>query len=127
MHHWIFVMNGASDDFKKRIQSGRWPIYSRTQHRNDLSSGDNVVFYLAGKLNKKLLGTAKVSSDLEPDKEHDFSVAVSEVDLWKKPIEMKKLLGSLGFIKNKDNWGMHLQGGVIPLPKEDYKKIIGSR
>lgn len=119
-------MNGTEDDFKKRIKSGKWPIFSKTHHRNKLRIGHDIIFYLAGKSNKKILGTAKIASKLQIDKDSDFTVSLSEVDVWKKPLFFKELVSSLGFIKNKDNWGISLQGGAIPLPEEDYNKIINS-
>lgn len=123
MANWIFVMAGDIKGFQERIKSDTWPIFFKTHHRNEIRSGDSIIFYLAGKLNKKLLGKGTLSSGLMANKE-EYSVSISNVEIWKEPLLMKKLLNSLSFIKNKDNWGMHLQGGIIPLPAEDYEKIL---
>ena len=120
-------MRGTPDEFRTRVNGKRWPLFSRTQRRNELKSGDVIVFYLAGRLNKKLLGTGKVSSKLYSNEEHDFFVDISDVDVWKKDIPIKKLVASLSFIKNKDNWGLNLQGGVVPISKEDYTKIMNEK
>ena len=126
MQHWIFVMTGTVYDFNKRIDGGKWPIYTLTRRRKDLKPGDKIVFYLAGLHNMKLLGTAKISSKLHVDKVHDFTVDISDVAIWKKPKPMKELVSSLGFIKNKSNWGLSIQGGVVSLPPQDYETIISA-
>lgn len=123
MASWVFVMNGDFDGFKDRIKCGQWPIYSKTHHRNEVRSGDDVIFYLAGKPNKKIIGKAVLSSNLTSDGS-EYSLSISNIEIWKQPIPMKELVASLGFIKNKSNWGMHLQGGIIPLPRDDYEKIL---
>ena len=113
-------MKGTPDEFKTRVDGKKWPIFKTTHHRNELRIGDVIMFYLAGKENMKILGTAKISSKLKTDSEFDYSIDISDIDIWKKPKPLKKFLDSLGFIRNKDKWGMSLQGGIIPLPKKDY-------
>lgn len=123
MASWIFVMTGDVEGFGGRIKSGEWPIFRKTHHRNEMRAGDKIVFYLGGKNNKKLMGIATISSGLRKNGEEYF-VSISEVEVWKDPLEMRKLVDSLGFIKNKDNWGLYLQGGVIPLPQKDHDTIL---
>lgn len=123
MANWIFVMTGDHQEFKDRIKGGNWPIFSKTHHRNEIRKGDHIVFYLGGKPNKNLIGTASLSSGLS-DGDTDYFVSISNVDVWKRPLQMKELVGSLSFIKNKDNWGIYLQGGITPLPPDDYDKIL---
>src|SRR5574337_1947934 len=111
MSNWIFVMTGDMDEFKKRIKGAKWPIFKRTHHRNEIKKGDQIIFYLGGKPNKNIMGTAMLSSDLVADSESDYSTSISKVDIWKKPLPMKSIVGSLDLVENKDNWGLYLQGG----------------
>lgn len=124
MARWVFVMTGDMEKFKERIESGKWPIFSKTHHRKEIRSGDHVIFYLGGKPNKKLVGKTTLSSALMNDEGGEYLVSISNVEIWKEPVLIKTIVGSLSFIKNKDNWGMHLQGGVVPLPAGDYDKIL---
>lgn len=123
MPNWIFVMTGNNADFLTRTSSGKWPIFKRTVNRNDLKKGDNVIFYLGGNSNKKIMGSATVNSGLEVNGD-EFSVDLSDVQILDKPIRMSSILESLVFIRNKKNWGAYMQGGVVRLPKTDYNTII---
>ena len=116
-------MTGNNADFLTRANSGKWPIFKRTVNRNDLEKGDNIIFYLGGNNNKKIVGTATVSSGLNPNND-GFSVDLSDVCILDKPIRMSSILESLVFIRNKKNWGAYMQGGILRLPKTDYNMII---
>ena len=116
-------MTGNNADFLTRVSSGKWPIFKRTGNRDNLEKGDNIVFYLGGNNNKKIMGTATVSSGLNPN-DDEFSVDLSNVCILDKPILMLSILESLAFIRNKKNWGAYMQGGVVWLQKTDYNMII---
>ena len=120
---WIFVMKGNKIDFHARLEKGQWPIYKNTGNRSKLKKGDSVVFYLGGLRNKKFMGTATLTSGVEPDGE-DFAVGLSKVDIWKSPVFVPSILGSLDFVPNKRNWGAYFQGGVVWLSKKDYNTIL---
>lgn len=116
-------MTGNNVDFLTRTSSGKWPIFKRTVNRNELKIGDHVIFYLGGNNNKKIMGSATVSSGLNVN-EDEFLVDLSDVCIFNKPIQMSSILGDLVFIRNKKNWGAYMQGGVVRLPKVDYNMII---
>jgi len=80
----------------------KWPIYQRTGNKKLLGIGDNVVFYLGGIRNMKFMGTAVLSSKIEPEGD-DFTVGLSDLDIWKKPVSVSEILDSLGFVGNKKN------------------------
>ena len=123
MPYWIFVMKGNEVDFHARIEKEKWPIYRRTGNRKSLRKGDNVIFYLGGIRNMKFMGTASLSSELEPEGE-DFTVGLSNLDIWKNPILVPSILDSLGFVGNKRNWGAYFQGGAVWILKKDYNAIL---
>ena len=126
MSNWIFVMTGNNADFLTRASSGKWPIFKRTVNRNELEKGDNVIFYLGGSNNKKIMGHAVVGSGLEVNGD-EFTVDLSDVHIFDKPILMSSILESLMFIRNKKNWGAYLQGGVVRLQKKDYVTILSKK
>ena len=126
MPAWIFVMRGNEDDFLARLKGEKWPIYQRTPNRTSLTKGDSIIFYLAGVHNMKFMGAATLSS--EADAEGDaFSVRISNVDVWKKPVLIKLILESLNFVPNAKKWGAYFQGGAIWISKEDYNTILAKK
>jgi hypothetical protein len=127
MSKWIFVQSGKREDFDERIETGKWPIFKLTHHRNRLKKGDIVLFYLGGKPNKKILGTGVLGSRLKPEPGDEFSVELADVEIWDEPLSMKEMVESMDFIKNKKNWGIYFQGGITPLPQKDYERILNFR
>ena len=125
MTSWIFIMTGTIEDFTERITNGKWPIYKLTQNRFKIKKNDNIVFYLAGPNNGKILGNAKLSSNVKKEsKNGDGDIEISDVDLWKNPVLVKDNVESLDFVKNKNNWGAYFQGGVKSLDTKGYKQIL---
>lgn len=123
MSNWIFVMTGKLEDFKKRIESKKWPIFRLTHHRKAIKKGDKILFYLGGKPNKKILGSAVLSSRIKTESD-EFSIGLDDVEIWKKSVMMKQVLEEIDFIKNKKNWGIYFQGGITALTEKNFKKII---
>ena len=125
MSSWIFIMTGSIEDFTERITNGKWPIYKRTQNRFKIKKNDDVVFYLGGMNNGKILGTGKLSSNVKKQSmDGDGDIEISDTDLWKNPVLVKDNVESLDFVKNKNNWGAYFQGGVKSLGSKDYKQIL---
>lgn len=118
----MFVITGDDAEFLKRISMKKWPIYSRTSHRKKLKEGDRILFYLAGESRKKFAGSATIASDLEKEND-DFTVALSEIKKWGKQVPILSIIESLEFIRNKSNWGIYMQGGVVSLSDKDYNTI----
>ena len=71
----------------------------------------------------KFLGTATLSSGIEPEGE-DFTVGLSDIDIWKKPVSVQQIVDSLGFVGNKKNWGAYFQGGAVWIMEKDYNSIL---
>jgi len=124
MSKWIFVTTADIEEFNRRMDEKRWPIYKHTPHKSQLRDGDDVVFYMGGNGGQKFLGKGTISSSLVHD-ERNYHVPISNVIVWKKPVAIRPMIPELRFIFRKDaRWGVHLQGGVIPLYDDDYKLII---
>lgn len=118
-------MTGMLDEFTKRIENNKWPIFRRTQNRFKIAKNDNIVFYLGGPGNGKILGTAKLSSKVKTaSKEGDGDIEIIDIDIWNTPVLVKEHVDALDFIKIKDNWGVFFQGGVKSIDKKDYQQIL---
>ena len=140
INYWIFVTNNrpfiAEDAYRLRMAHGLWGIGNRTANRTSLEAGDKVVFYLTSPA-MAFAGTATISSTYLSDEERDklisedvflstkFGARFHEIDQWKEPRRIKPLLQHLDFIRNKQKWGTHLQGGIIRISEADYDQIIG--
>ena len=101
-----------------------WMIYTYTPNRRKIQEGDKIVFYKAGFGNMAVLGTAEISSEVKPQKGGiDFTVGLRNIEVWKKRVLMKPLVGSLDFVASKETWGTKLQGGVARISEKDYNTI----
>lgn len=120
---WIFVISDGNDVFKKRIDEEKWPIFQNTHNRKRLRIGDKIIFYKAGTDGKKFLGSASITNKSN-EYNGSFSIVLSNIDIWKKPIKVASVLNNLKFIKNKTLWGCYFQGGVKPLTESDYSTIL---
>ena len=125
MSQWIFVIKDDESVFDKRIKNKSWPIYPGTKFQTFLEIGDAIVFYQAGQHAQKFLGTAVVNSDVKsiPDK-IDHYLNIDRIDVWKNPLSIRGMLSQLSFIVNLNNWGLHMQGGILKLNENDYSIIL---
>lgn len=123
MSCWIFVINDTDKVFEKRIKEEQWPIFRRTQNRTRLKTNDKVIFYKAGKEGQKFLGSATIGSELKKAGIFDFQLRLTSIDVWKKPVAMNEVINDLDFIKNKNSWGNHFQGGVRAITKKEFNAI----
>jgi len=130
--YWIFVSFPYSDYntgsifemMNKLKQSRRWPIGKRTHHKLKLSIDDKILFYQAGEEGKEIVGSGKVVSGLQHDKNSFFDyVIVENIELWDKPVQIRKLIKNLSFVKNKKRWGIHMKGGIVKISEKDYELI----
>ena len=125
MRHWIFVIRADESVFKKRIEQKKWPIFHATKFRVFLEICDNVIFYKAGEGGQKFMGTAVLKSQATPIPDKvDYYVDMEKIDIWKNHPSIRNLIPDLGFIKNKDHWGLYVQGGVLRIEKNDYSTIL---
>ena len=121
---WIFVIKNTDEEFEKRMKLQSWMIYTYTPNRRQIQEGDKIVFYKAGYGNMAVLGTAETSSEVKPQNGSiDFTVGLRHIEVWKKRVLMKPLVGSLDFFVSKEQWGNKLQGGVLRISEKDYNTI----
>jgi len=125
MPHWIFVISNSDSEFEKRMKKKEWPIFSFTANRKKLEIDDSVVFYKAGIGGQKFLGKAEVASKIKKGEgKIDYFVSLKNTESWKKPVKIKPLVGKLDFIKDKNVWGRHMQGGVRSLSGKDFSTVV---
>ncbi len=149
MNYWIFVVKEQKEDgkilsareiFVQRMKDHFWGIGEKTPNRKNLTEGDKAVYYI-GSPEMVFAGTATLASSCfelndSQKKEYghgkrsfmpDYGVRLEEIDVWQNPKSVKDLVPHLEFIENKEFWGTYFQGGVRPIPGEDFKIIIGER
>lgn len=133
--YWIFILKEASgrslEEFRTRIGQRHWGLYKSTKNRKIIQDGDAVVFYLAGEGGQKFLGTAAVEREpfiITPRLKakspslsgFDYAIRLSNIELYKTPVRIREVLPRLEFIRNKQYYGVYLQGGVKQIGESDF-------
>lgn len=131
-NNWIFISvpytdfnRGNINEIANKIKESRmWPIGRKTRFRNLLSKGDNVLFYQGGDEGGKIVGSAVLASGVINNEKdmYDF-VSLANLELWKRPVEIRTVREKLSFIKNSKNYGVYFQGGIIKIPEKDFEQI----
>lgn len=117
-----------------------WYLTPSAPYRNRFVEGDRIVFYLGGKEGGRVFvgqGTvAGVSEPLTRDDEaflaalglpfFGWRVPLSEAITWGKQVPIKNLVPELTFIKDKQNYGLHLRSGIVAMSEADYQRILGA-
>ncbi len=94
--------------------------------------GDRALFYVGGRRGGKFAGRCVISSKprsllrsgrREEVRGMDYVIILDKVEIWNKPRFVKSLVDKIGFIDDKENWGMYLQGSLVPIPDEDFELI----
>ena len=117
---------GVGERFKKAIQR--------------VKPGDKLIFYvMQTRKNKDVIPsriTGIFEAASEPYKESTkifkpygtentfpYRVKLKPIKIFEKPINFKKLVPKLSFIKNKQKWTGSLRRAMIEIPEKDYKTI----
>ena len=125
MSYWIFVIRDDDSVFDNRIKQKKWPLFQSTKFRTCLEIGDNIIFYKAGKNAQIFLGSAVIKNPGEEiSGKMVYNADLEEIDIWKKQPSIRNLIKNLRFIKNKEHWGLNLQGGIIEVDDKDYSLIL---
>lgn len=130
------LKESAIDIFNKRIEEKKYPLYLRTPNLNEIKDDDEVIFYIAGsgKEKQSFVGQAIIQkvetpkeSLIDPDKDNIEVIKY----LWFKKIKIfetskniKSIIDKLEFVKNKNNYGAYLMGGVKKLNQKDFNLLI---
>lgn len=142
MRNWIFVVSSVSprELLASRIERGLWPLAIMTGGRSLMSEGDRVFFYL-GKPEFAFVGTAVIvakSERIRQPKRTGFAVQdrlknvwtygvrIGKSELWKEPLAIRPIVKDLSIFPRKDCWGAYFQSGVLEVPEQDVRVIIGS-
>jgi hypothetical protein len=141
MNYWIFVHTGINADktFLQLTELKNWGFETKPLIKNrinELRKGDVVVFYVGGRNGKYLSGEARLTSNAHtPTRESvggpknvkvDSMIDFDNMDLWngqKIHVSNPCIRQKLGFIKNKDNWGMTFGQSLVKITESAYKDI----
>lgn len=149
MNHWIFTATphkgdgyslSSQDIYNTRMADRFWGFNLTTPNLRKLRPGDKVVFYL-GRPKKAFAGTATLGTAAteltDEQKEHyshgisfyrpDVGVFVEDIDIWPASKHVESMLDELAFVRNKESWQSHFQGGVTAISAEDYDAILSSQ
>jgi len=122
--NWIFITKSTSEELNRQVVNKKWPIYQYTPNKKKLQVGDNIIFYKAGQDGQKFIGKARINTKLANNGSTDYSIGISNIEIWEKPIAIKDIISELQFIVDKINWGIHFQSGVRRISDNDYRTII---
>ena len=123
MQNYIFTINDTDKELKRRLDLKKWPVFKKTQFADDLKKGDRIVIYEAGDGKHRFIASAIVKSLSRDNFENRF-VDIDEIDVWAKPLDIKKMFGELEIIRNQSHYGVYLAGGIKKLTHHDYDFII---
>jgi len=125
MTYWIFTINDTDNEFEKRVNEKKWPIFNRTPNRRSLMKDDLVVFYKAGVKNaQEFIGKAELDSEAGKAGIINYAVKLKNIEVWKNGVDIKHMLHELIFIGNTSLWGIYMQGGVRRITEKDYNTIV---
>lgn len=125
----------AVDILKRRLDEKKYPLYKKTPFHKDVKKDDGVVFYVAGRKNKSqnfigysLIKSVEIPNEtlIDPDKNKyvlEKYLLFENIILFKTPIHIKAIINQLEFIKNKNNFGVYLMGGVSKITEGDFNLI----
>lgn len=125
INHYIFTINDTEKEFTDRLAKRLWPVFIRTANADKLTKGDRIVFYKAGTGNHVFAGVSSVESMVKQEPKR--YVKLSNIDLWKKPVDITTIFEKLSFIKNKYAYGVYLVNGIKKITKEDFDAIVSSK
>jgi len=125
--HWIFIIRDTVNEFKVRMSKKKWPLFQRTQNRTALRERDHVVFYKAGSDGQAFIGNARIAFSATNVTGLLYSVDLTDVETWEKPVSIRNILESLEFITKPQIWGNYMQGGIRKINKDDFQLILSRR
>ena len=147
--YWAFIVANRKDNGRNiqareildtRLSDAFWGLGERTPNRKWLQAGDKVVFY-EGNPTKSFVANAtfkskafQLSSEERSKFSHgqaffttDYGVYLEDIHLFENPIPVEQLVDNLKFIKNKEYWYSHFQGGTREIFEKDYYAITMGR
>ena len=129
----------AEEVLENRVKYRFWSFSKRAGNLKSLKRGDQILFYLAGRQGRRIVGRGVVASnpypmsDLErdlalgsPSKKYDYVVDLMDVELWPVAVDFEKVYEHLSFIRDKGKPYLYLQGSIKRLSEEDFNLICNT-
>jgi predicted RNA-binding protein len=131
-----FLIGATKDHVTTGVKKG----FAQAGHgRKDLMAkplrGDWIIYYSAkdkfdgGKPYQKFTALGKIIDDepYKPSTKDNFKPYRRKVEYQSThDVDIRPLLTSLEFIKNKKRWGFYLMSGFREISKEDFETIKGA-
>lgn len=144
--YFIYIINDIEIG-KKRITAERimdillknnhWVYGSFTPNLRNISQGDKILIYLAGKGRRRFVVKFEISGGLEKytyngiDEEETFlysmfnlETPIESIEYFEDPVEITQIKDELEFITDKRNYGLFLRQSVKVIEEVDYLTII---
>ena len=122
MGHFLFTTNHEQKEIDRRFNTKKWPFFFNTKNVRNLEKNDSVIIYEAGVGKHQFIADAKISSVTNTEKIKEINL--TDVSLWKKPINIKLIYEKLEIIKNPQCYGVYLAGGIKTLTTKDFTTIM---
>ena len=115
-----------------------WGLKERTRNRKAFKVGDIVLIYIAGRreLAQHFLAWATIATSSHPSRasvlldapdlrgaiSSEFKIGLTDIQLFRKPVNIRTILHRLTFIPSKrlPVWWVYLQGGSTRITKKDF-------
>ena len=138
---WDGGVVSGFDVAQRRLRDREWPLYKNTRNRSVVTSGDRLMFYVAGTgVNRMcVVATAtvvKIEKILTPSSYHerkelcvpfaDLLIRLDQVVILPSPVSFRARLSGLDCRPtNMGKWGAILQGGCRRLTDRDFTILSG--
>lgn len=142
MTYWLCITTEENWNIIK--ERNIWGVPER--HKNTISRvkpGDYLLIYVKQEVTEKgvkeprIVALYKAESEAFRDSSKIFKappgmgnetfplrIRIKPVRIFEKPVEFKKLIPDLKFVRNKKKWTGHLMGKAMrEIPEEDFKLI----
>lgn len=113
-----------------------WLVSQYTPFRQAYRGGDRVLFYVAGRGARCVIGEATIAGTVSESTESEKQLAselglrrfrqklpLADVRIWASPVLLKPLVEQLDFIKDKHNWGLNLRQAAARISANDFAAI----
>ena len=131
MAHYLFQLAGEAgrEEAAGLLRVNMWGLRAGEPHRDALTPGDLVVFYL-GAPEREFIGRAVVASaarDWTPSEAALYpgglpgGVVLAQVEEWNPPVPVKTVLEH---IDPAENAGGDFQAGVARISPREYRTVL---
>lgn len=125
------------------LNSEIWPLYKNTPCKKMVRQGEKVVIYLSGNQLDSKHTIASATIDLVEEwnerkhrkkypifieQEPALVLKLKDIDIFSKPVDIKKNLASLSFYQNANpkKWGYAVMSGVRRITPNDFEILTSS-